>query len=278
MIASAVTAPEFSLPSVSGDPVRLADLQDGGRALLLFVSEECPTSVMTLRRLGPIVAELTAAGVRVAAVFEDPLEVAARTARRASFPGVVLSEPAPYEVSRAYSLESLPTAVLVDRSGRQTGRVVGWDAAGLRALLSVPVTDEPPLRKPGCAAKNTYDPEELRLIEGSGYDELEEMFERGWTDGLPVIPPTIERVEAMLGGRDRSRLLGEMAPAMARVTLERVAACAVLAGCQPEYFPVVVAAVEAVLEPAFNVGGQAVTTQPSGQVLVVNGRCATRSA
>ena len=65
--------------------------------------------------------------------------------------------------------------------------------------------------------------------------------------------------------------LGEMAPAMAEVTLERVAACAVLAGCRPEYFPVVVAAVQAALEPAFNVGGQAVTTQPVGQVVVVNG-------
>jgi hypothetical protein len=97
------------------------------------------------------------------------------------------------------------------------------------------------------------------------------MFERGWTDGLPVIPPTPERVQAMLGGRDPSRLLGEIAPSVARVTIERVAACAVLAGCRPEYFPVVVAAVQAVLEPAFNVGGQAVTTQPCGQVLIVNG-------
>ena len=69
-------------------------------------------------------------------------------------------------------------------------------------------------------------------------------------------------VGAMLGGHDGDELLGEMAPALARVTLERVAACAVLAGCRPEYFPVVVAAVQAVLEPSFNVGGQAVTTQP----------------
>jgi peroxiredoxin len=264
-------APEFSLPSVAGDPVRLADLHERGPALLLFVSEECPTCVLTLQRLAPLVSELTAAGVRVAAVFEDPLEVAARVARRTRFAGVVLSEPAPYEVSGAYSLQSLPTAVLVDRSGRETGRVVGWDSHGLGALLSVSVTDEPPLRKPGCAAKNTYDPEELRLLDGAGYDELEEMFERGWTDGLPVIPPTPSRVEAMLAGRDPSELLGEMAPAMARVTLERVAACAVLAGCRPEYFPVLVAAVKAVLEPAFNVGGQAVTTQPAGQVVVVNG-------
>jgi peroxiredoxin len=264
-------APAFSLPSVAGDPVSLADLHARGPALLLFVSEECPTCLLTLRRLAPLVSELTQAGVSVAAVFEDPLEVAARVARRTGFDGVVLAEPSPYEVSRAYALDSLPTAVLVDRDGGQVGRVVGWDAAGLRTLLSAPVTDEPPLRKPGCAAKNTYDPDELRLLDGAGYDELEEMFERGWTDGLPVVPPTRARVEAMVGGRDPDQLLGEMAPAMARVTLERIAACAVLAGCRPEYFPVVVAAVEAVLEPAFNVGGQAVTTQPCGQVIVVNG-------
>jgi len=271
MTASAVTAPEFSLPSVAGGSVRLISLHERGPAVLLFVSEECPTCALTLRRLASVVPQVTEAGVTVTAVFEDPLEVAARMARRTGFPGVVLSEPSPYEVSRAYGLESLPTAVLIDQDGREAGRVVGWDSAGLRTLLSVPVTDEPPLRKPGCAAKNTYDPEELRLLDGAGYDELEEMFERGWTDGLPVIPPTPDRVEAMLGGRDPSELLGEMAPAMARVTLERVAACAVLAGCRPEYFPVVVAAVEAVLDPAFNIGGQAVTTQPCGQVIVVNG-------
>jgi hypothetical protein len=135
----------------------------------------------------------------------------------------------------------------------------------------VSLTDDPPRRKPGCAAKNTYDAASLRALDGAGFDELEEMFERGWTDGLPVIPPTRDRVDAMLGGHDPDQLLGEMAPAMARVTLERVAACAVLAGCRPEYFPVVVAAVQASLEPTFNVGGQAVTTQPVGQVVVVNG-------
>jgi hypothetical protein len=218
------------------------------------------------------VGELAATGVAVAAIFEDPIEVAARVARRVGFTGMVLSEPAPYDVSRAYFLESLPTAVLVDRDGREAGRVVGWDADGLQALLSVPVTHEGPTRKPGCAAKSTYDAESLRALDGArGFDELEEMFERGWTDGLPVVPPTAERVHAMLAGRDPAECLGEMPPAMARVTHERVAACAVLAGCRPDYFPVVRAAVRAVLEPAFNVGGQAVTTQPAGQVVLVNG-------
>jgi hypothetical protein len=75
----------------------------------------------------------------------------------------------------------------------------------------------------------------------------------------------------MLGGRDPERVLGEVPPAMGEATLERVAACAVLAGCRPDYFPVVLAAVEAALDPAFNLNGQAVTTQPAGQLVVVNG-------
>jgi hypothetical protein len=58
---------------------------------------------------------------------------------------------------------------------------------------------------------------------------------------------------------------------MGEATLERIAACAVLAGCRPEYFPVVVAAVEAMLDPAFNLHGQVVTTSPPGQIVIVNG-------
>jgi peroxiredoxin len=278
----AVAAPEFELDSVAGGPVRLADLVRDGPALLVFVSEECPTSTLALRRLAPLVETLATAGVRMATIFEDPLEVAARVARRAGLAGVLLSEPSPYEVSRAYELAGLPTSVLVDRDGRLAARVVGWDADGLDALIEqataavgaapVRVTDQPPRRKPGCAAKSTYDPETLTLLDRpAGPDELEEMFERGWTDGLPVVPPTLERVDAMLGGRDPGTVLGELPPAMAEVTLERLAACAVLAGCRPDYFPVVIAAAEAALEPAFNIGGQAVTTQPAGQVVIVNG-------
>jgi len=276
------TAPDFTLSSVAGGPVRLADLCAGGPALLVFAAEECPTCALTLRRLSSLAEHLSGLGITSGVVFEDSLEVAARTARRAGFDGVVLSEPPPYEVSRAYELDSVPTTVLVDRDGKLVQRAVGWDAQRLDEMLeqacaavgapAVRVTDEPPRRKPGCAAKSTYDAGTLTLIDGvPGSDELEEMFDRGWTDGLPVIPPTRERVAAMLDGRDPAILLGELPPAMGRATLERVAACAVLAGCRPEYFPVVLAAVEAALDPGFNVGGQAVTTQPAGQVLIVNG-------
>ena len=181
-----------------GRAVALADLHADGPALLLFVSEECPTCALTLRRLAPFVSSWRAP----ACAWPRCSRIRSRSLPEwhggPGSSGVVLSEPAPYDVSRAYSLQSLPTAVLVDRSGRETGRVVGWDSDGLAALLSVSGTDEPPLRKPGCAAKSTYDADALRLLDGAGYDELEEMFERGWTDGLPVIPPTPERVQAML--------------------------------------------------------------------------------
>jgi peroxiredoxin len=274
-------APEFELESVAGGPVHLRDLLADGPLLLVFASEECPTSALALRRLAPAVETLAQLGIAVAAVFEDPADAAARVARRARFPGAALSEPAPYEVSRAYELVSLPTTLLIEQDGRIAERVVGWDAEGLNGLLeqasglvgapAPAVTDEPPRRKPGCAAKSTYDAETLRALDGATSDEVEEMFELGWTDGLPAVAPTRSRVEAMLGGRDPDLVLGELAPAMAEVTLERLAACAVLAGCRPDYYPVVLAAAQAALEPGFNIGGQAVTTQPAGQVVIVNG-------
>jgi peroxiredoxin len=272
--------PSFRLPSATAGPVSLQDLIARGPALLVFVSEECPTSGLTLRRLAPVVPALTDAGVSVTAIFADPLDVAARTARRAGFPGTLLSEPAPYDVSRTYGLQSVPTTVLVDAAGAESGRVVGWDADGLQALLSEvdpggrapALTRDAPVRKPGCAAKCTLDPELMARLDASGpHDELEAMFELGWTDGLPVIPPTPDRVQAMLGHRDGDASLGPVPPGLGEATLTRIAACAVLAGCRPEYFPVVLAAARAALRPAFNLNGQAVTTQPAGQLIVVNG-------
>ena len=78
----------------------------------------------------------------------------------------------------------------------------GGAPARMRRRLEV--TREPPLVKPGCAAKSSYDASTIALLDARG-DELEEMFARDWSDGLPVVPPTRERVAAMLGGRDPQR-------------------------------------------------------------------------
>jgi hypothetical protein len=99
------------------------------------------------------------------------------------------------------------------------------------------------------------------------------MFEHELTDGLPVVPPTLERVAKMLTGtrRDPQELVATIPPNMAPCTVEKVAINAVMAGCKPEYMPVVLAAVEAVSDPVFNVHGVMATTAGGTPVIVVNG-------
>ena len=101
--------------------------------------------------------------------------------------------------------------------------------------------------------------------------------ERGWTDGLPIIPPTEALVAEMLSATCApDQVLGRMEPLQGTVTVEKVAANAVMAGCRPEYFPVVLAAVRAVLQPDFHVGSTACTTGGSAPVVIVNGPIAAR--
>src|SRR5579862_5167848 len=78
-------------------------------------------------------------------------------------------------------------------------------------------------------------------------EQIEFCFRRGWTDGLPVVPATRELVDAMLsaGGLKPDTVLAEMPSRKFAVTAEKVAINAVLAGCKPEYMPVVAAAVKA---------------------------------
>ena len=101
---------------------------------------------------------------------------------------------------------------------------------------------------------------------------------QGWTDGLPVVPATEDLVWEMLGtfGRDPAQSLGVIQPRNASVTLEKIAINAVMAGCRPEHFPVVVAAVRAILQPAFNVAGCQATTGGAAPVIIVNGPLATQ--
>src|SRR3989442_9187330 len=104
-------------------------------------------------------------------------------------------------------------------------------------------------------------------------DDLEIWFERGVTDGLPVVPPTRERVERMLGATRRKpdELIGLVAPNYGRATVEKIAVNAVMAGCRLEYFPMVLAVVEAVCDPALNLHGPSGTTNPASPLIILNG-------
>ena len=110
-------------------------------------------------------------------------------------------------------------------------------------------------------------------------DEVNRLFEaRGWTDGLPIVPPTLERVERMCAttARAPAAVLGEVEPLRGEATVEKLAANAVMAGCLPQHFPVVLAAVECLLDPAFNLRGVQTTDENVAPLLIVSGPLAAR--
>jgi len=116
--------------------------------------------------------------------------------------------------------------------------------------------------------------EEEAVVDDTSFDGVNDAFyARKWTDGLPVIPPTRERVQAMLAYTDLPphTVLGRMGPSWQAATVHHAAVNAVMAGCKPRYFPVLVAGLQAMLDPALNIYGVQGTTNPAGVMLMVNG-------
>ena len=115
-----------------------------------------------------------------------------------------------------------------------------------------------------------------RIVEApEDFDAVNEYFyERGWTDGLPIVPPTEVRVERMLAGmpwRSPDELINIVPPRMGHATLRQIAVNAVMAGARPEYLPVVVAALQAVSEPAYGLAHRQTTTHAGAPLVIVNG-------
>jgi hypothetical protein len=106
------------------------------------------------------------------------------------------------------------------------------------------------------------------------YEDVDALYqERGWTDGLPVVPPTEARVNACLAYTDRDprEIIGVLPPRQGEATVEKIAVNAVMAGCKPEYFPVVLTAIEALVDPLFNLDSVQATTHPVAPLIIVNG-------
>jgi hypothetical protein len=116
-------------------------------------------------------------------------------------------------------------------------------------------------------------PAERITLEGSLHDLNRTFFDAGWSLGLPVEPTTTERVAEMLTGTilPPHTVLGAVPPRMGLLTVELVAAHAAMAGCRPEYMPVLIAALEAMLDPRANWRGAATTTGTTAALIVVNG-------
>ena len=241
--------------------------------LVAFVKRECPTCVL----VEPVLRRLAREAQLTVVTQDDP-----------SFPaGLTAVDDTALERSWRQRIETVPTLLRLVH-GVEQARAEGWVRSEWQALSGVADlgADLPPFR-PGCGSLSVdpdrrvdlavrYEPERLRArrVELAPLeDEIEAAFERGWSDGLPVVPPTEHRVVRMLEGTTRAPqdVVALVPPDMVECTVEKIAINAVLAGCKPDYLPVVIAAVEAACTDQFNAHGLLATTMPSGPVMIVNG-------
>ena len=248
-----------------------SEFQDG---LLVFVKSDCPTCTL----IAPLLAELEREGVPLLVCSQDD----------PAFPEGVrrVRDDGEFEWSFRYGVEIVPTVIRLER-GEEAARTFGWDRAEWSRIVGRELGANLPTMRPGCGSLSVgpgvsealiarYGDTGLkarRIPTGAWDDPHEVCYERGWSDGLPVVPPTDERIVRMLSGTRRKPddVIGLVPPNLAPCTVEKVAINAVLAGCKPEYMPVLLAALEVALEPKFTLHGMTCSTCFSGPIVVVNG-------
>lgn len=241
---------------------------------IVIVKRDCETCQL----IAPVLQQLAAASDCVTYSQDDP----------AFPPGIpAVRDDRELEASYRLDIEIVPTIIRAE-AGVEVERLIGWKRDDWRALTNNPALGAGITAfSPGCGSKSVDPgmPEKLaykfgdtllqaRRIEVAPLqDEHELAFERGWSDGLPVVPPTEDRVLRMLAGTTRApdEIIGAIPSDFAPCSVEKVAINAVMAGCKPAYFPVVLAAVEAACLDEFCMHGLLATTYFAAPVVIVNG-------
>jgi hypothetical protein len=239
-----------------------------------FVKRDCPTCELVV----PVLEQIARDAALTVYSQDDP----------AFPPGLEAVDETSLERSWHHRIEAVPTLIRVSEAGEEVERVLGWQRNDWEELTGLAeLGPDLPDWRPGCGSRSV-DPDlapelavrfgasrlRARRVEiASGEDEMEALFARGWTDGLPVVPPTERRVLAMLEGSSRraDEIVAVVPPNLAECSIEKVAINAVLAGCRPEHLPVVLTALEAACTEEFNMHGLLATTMPASPVVIVNG-------
>lgn len=247
--------------------------------LVVIVKRECETCQLVV----PVLAALGQSELLTVYSQDDP-----------AFPEALggARDDSGLETSWRHSIDVVPTLLRLE-NGKVVGRTEGWHREDWEAITGYrDLGPALPASQPGCGSR-TMDPgmpERLALRFGAmefgsrridvdaDDDPIEIAYDRGWSDGLPITPPTPLRVARMLTGTPRraNEVVGLIPPNLSECTVEKVAVNAVMAGCRPEYFPVVLTCVEAALRPEFAMHGLLATLWFSGPVIIVNGPIARR--
>ena len=290
------TLPNFSLSPAGADREQNAySFPSGKQTLICFVKEDCPTTRTSMPLLQQA-KEIFGENIDVVALAqngEDDLVLVQEYGLTVPF-----LDDSRLNTSYAYEIDTVPSVFLASEEGEATEQFIGFGREDWKALfkslatryqVELPQIDwgSFPELLPGCGSKSLepgiYErlkaesegsPLRGRRVEIGIDDDVHEfLYEQGLTDGLPVIPPTAERVIRMLDGttRDAQEVVAIVPPNLAPITIEKIAVNSVMAGCRPEYLPVVIAAVEAVCTDDFGMHGVGATTMGATPVMVVNG-------
>ncbi|MYD42679.1 MAG: TlpA family protein disulfide reductase [Gammaproteobacteria bacterium] len=275
----------FTLRDLQGDE---HSVPTGTKTLMCFVKEDCPTCNLVAPILEAIHQDSNVDVLLVGQTSDGNQLLAANH----SLTMPVLDD-STLIVSFAFDLDTVPHTFLLDDAGEPIKELIGFTKKEWRELVDEEVDDvqidfdELPEWRPGCGsltqdpliadrlrAESENSPLRARRIEIGAHDDVHEfLFDQGFTDGLPVVPPTPERVIRMLSGIDREpqEVVATIPPNLAPATIEKIAINAVLAGCKAEYLPVVVATIEAICTDEFNCHGVFATTMGATPVMILNG-------
>ena len=283
--AAGAPAPPFSLADAAGRRLEFGGASPHPATLLFFIKHDCATCGLTAPAVERVARALSPSGLVVVAVSQSSVaDTAAFVERHGLSFTVVLDDE--LDASADYGFDAVPLLVLAGPDAVVLATMEGWSRPEFQALAaqaaercgtSVPAFEPEgerlPEQRPGCASR-VNDPDvarrlavrrgeerlasrRIRVPAARDSDEFEFLFDRGLTDGLPVVPPTETRVLRMLEGTSRAAtdVVAHVPPNLAPATVEKIAINAVMAGCRPEYLPVVIAAVEAACTDDFNLHG-----------------------
>ena len=279
------------MPQVQNAPA-IPGLQSGKKAVVVFFETDCPTCQLAL----PYLNALTNDSVQVIGLSQDD-----ERSTREFVSQLKISYPVKLDsglrITRAYDPQTVPTFYLLDENGQVQRSLVGFDKKGLNELAGelghpaiAPADDGAPAWKPGCSSRH-LEPETQVAGQRNGATFLrragdaasritlrdeEDPFEycrKQFGDALPVVPPTVEKVEAMVkaSGLGPETIIARVPPFYGEATVEKIAANAVMAGCEPGMMRVLLPLLRAACDERFNIHGVQATTHFAAPLVMING-------
>ena len=300
--APGTSAPPFELAGSDERPLPFPGESSEPATLLLFVKHDCATCSLIAPLVGRLYNTLERHGLRTITVSQSDVAETRGFVERAGLTTPTVFD-TDLDVSDRYGFDAVPALVLTRPDGQVVAGFEGWDKADWNALVTQAIatcdaadvdtsaldaaSTPLPESRPGCGSR-AHDPDIARRLAVKrdserlagrriripvADDPFEFLAGEGLTDGLPVVPPTEDRVLRMLKGTSRAAtdVVAVVPPNLEPATVEKVAINAVMAGCRPEYLPVVIAALTAACTDTFNLHGVLATTYFVGPMVVVNG-------